>query len=404
MGNCIRCFIFFTILILPIFVFAEEKTAEFSVTPFVGLYVFDDDLYLENKMGYGVRMGYNRDKNWGVEGSLGYVQTELTSETVLLYEYLGIGLLGLDPIELADLDPLLELYTGAGGTPDSYDVDEYNYNLDVLYHFYPEKKLVPFVCAGAGGTTIKYPEGIKDKNEFSLNCGAGVKYFVNDKVAVRCDARNITMIEGPNTEEFKNIQEYSAGISLLFGGEKETVSEPAVLDSDGDGVPDYLDQCPDTPRGVAVDKRGCPLDSDSDGVPDYLDRCPDTPKGAKVDERGCWSFQADNVLFEFDKYKLKPQAHPILDEVVVILKRDKDLRIEVRGHTCNVGTEEYNKKLSEKRARAVAEYLLNKGIDPKRLNFSGYGETMPAYSNKAEEGRSLNRRVEFITIKAQPYP
>jgi OOP family OmpA-OmpF porin len=59
------------------------------------------------------------------------------------------------------------------------------------------------------------------------------------------------------------------------------------LDTDGDGVPDYLDKCPDTPKGVKVDAKGCPLDSDGDGVPDYLDKCPNTPKGCKVDKKGC---------------------------------------------------------------------------------------------------------------------
>lgn len=70
----------------------------------------------------------------------------------------------------------------------------------------------------------------------------------------------------------------------------KTVFLSERLDSDGDGVSDYLDECPGTPQGAAVDKKGCLLDSDGDGVPNSLDKCPDTPKGARVDERGCWAF------------------------------------------------------------------------------------------------------------------
>ena len=86
--------------------------------------------------------------------------------------------------------------------------------------------------------------------------------------------------------------------------------------SDGDSVTDDLDRCPNNPRGVKVDARGCPLDTDGDGVPDYLDECPDTPKGAKVNQRGCWvlvdeevRLQKGNVLFDFGKSDIKPQAY-----------------------------------------------------------------------------------------------
>ncbi len=68
----------------------------------------------------------------------------------------------------------------------------------------------------------------------------------------------------------------------IGGGKEYAIKE--CMDSDDDGVPDSIDKCPDTPKGVKVDKDGCPIDSDGDGVPDYLDKCPDTPKGVKVDK------------------------------------------------------------------------------------------------------------------------
>ena len=168
------------------------------------------------------------------------------------------------------------------------------------------------------------------------------------------------------------------------------------LDSDGDGVPDYKDMCPNTPPGVEVDERGCPLDSDHDGVPDYRDQCPDTPRGAKVDERGCWIIS--ETLFSFNKSNVNPKYNHLLDEIVVVLEKNRSLKIEIQGHTDNIGSNTYNAKLSERRAMAVKDYLSKKGISPKRLFPVGYGPLRPLATNKTDAGRALNRRVELVPI------
>lgn len=168
------------------------------------------------------------------------------------------------------------------------------------------------------------------------------------------------------------------------------------LDSDGDGVVDYLDQCRGTTKGVTVDAEGCPFDSDGDFVYDYLDKCPDTPKDASVDERGCWVLKG--VYFDTDRWELKPSAYPILDEVVFVLKNNPDLRVEIQGHTDNVGEAQYNRELSRKRARSVMGYFIQAGIEPARLSYEGYGFSSPAASNATPEGRAKNRRVELKTI------
>ncbi len=165
------------------------------------------------------------------------------------------------------------------------------------------------------------------------------------------------------------------------------------LDADGDGVPDYLDKCPGTPKGVKVDAVGCPLDTDKDGVYDYLDKCPGTPMGATVDARGCWVLKG--VHFDTDKSDIKPMYYGLLDDVAAIVKGNPGLRVEVQGHTDNVGSAEYNQDLSAKRAQAVMEYLAGKGIDSSRLSYEGYGLTRPSATNDTTEGRSLNRRVEL---------
>lgn len=164
-------------------------------------------------------------------------------------------------------------------------------------------------------------------------------------------------------------------------------------DTDGDGVPDYLDECPGTPKGVEVDRRGCPLDSDGDGVPDYRDKCPGTPKGARVDTEGCWVI--DEAFFDFDNYEVKQRFYPIFDDVVTVLNNNPSLKIVIEGHTDNIGTEGYNQKLSEERAKAVKRYLVKKGIQSDRLSIVGYGLSRPRATNDTEAGRALNRRVKL---------
>lgn len=182
----------------------------------------------------------------------------------------------------------------------------------------------------------------------------------------------------------------------------ESVFFTKVADQDRDGVLDPSDQCPDTPRGVQVDARGCPLrvkamDSDGDGVLDNVDKCPGTPSGARVDARGCWTLQG--VKFETDKWDVKSAYYTLLDAVVDVLKRNPSLRVQVQGHTDNIGTANYNQGLSEKRAQSVSEYIRRKGISKQRLNNVSYGLTRPVASNKTPKGRAENRRVQMNPIK-----
>ena len=181
--------------------------------------------------------------------------------------------------------------------------------------------------------------------------------------------------------------------------EKVFLSLDMDKDSDGDGVMDSVDECPGTPKGVQVDKRGCPLDTDGDGVYDYLDECPGTPKGVKVDDRGCWTL--GNVLFDFGKADIKPGSYGYLDEIAAILGQNPSLKVEVQGHTDNVGTAAFNQKLSIKRAQAVVDYLVSKGVAPDRLSISGFGFSRPVASNDTDEGRAKNRRTGFRPIYAK---
>lgn len=149
-------------------------------------------------------------------------------------------------------------------------------------------------------------------------------------------------------------------------------------------------------KEVVVEKVVVILDSDGDGVPDNLDKCPGTPKGAKVNQFGCWILE--NVLFDFDKSDIKPQFYGLLDEAAAVFEKNPSIRVEIKGNTDNTGTAAYNKKLSLKRAGAVMNYLIKKGVAKDRLSAKGYGSTKPIATNSTKEGRALNRRVELTPI------
>jgi OOP family OmpA-OmpF porin len=190
---------------------------------------------------------------------------------------------------------------------------------------------------------------------------------------------------------------YAMGIGYRFG--RSAVPVPAgaaaVIDSDGDRVPDNIDPCPNTPHGAAVDAKGCPLDSDGDGVPDYLDRCPGTPPGLKVDATGCEieELVLKGVNFETGSAKLTSDSAATLDAVVALLKLRPNSRAEIHGFTDSVGGDAYNRKLSERRAQSVMEYLVEHGIPAAGLSAEGLGKSDPIATNATPEGRAQNRRV-----------
>ena len=189
-------------------------------------------------------------------------------------------------------------------------------------------------------------------------------------------------------------------------------------DADGDGIPDYLDKCPDSPKGIPVGPDGCPLDSDGDGIPDYLDDCPNTPPGLKVlpngcalvgdcrkprpgeavDKNGCAidkRFILRGVKFEFDSDRLTKPSEKILIDVAETLKSYPTVKVDVEGHTDDVGSDAYNQGLSERRANVVRKFLSERGAVAANLKPVGFGESVPIDTNATEAGRDNNRRVEF---------
>jgi len=169
-----------------------------------------------------------------------------------------------------------------------------HYKFNNGYIMKESAKLSPFIEVGVGlaGYSAGKLNGVSQADRINTSgidaivpVGIGLKYQLSRALAIQYkvlynftnEDKRDNIVVGVHTDAFV---EQSFGIILSFGRTK-------AKDSDGDGVPDYRDKCPDTPKGVAVDANGCPIDSDGDGVPDYLDKCPDTPKGVAVDANGC---------------------------------------------------------------------------------------------------------------------
>jgi len=142
-----------------------------------------------------------------------------------------------------------------------------------------------------------------------------------------------------------------------------------------------------------------PKDSDGDGIIDSLDKCPNTPKNVLVNHYGCPIITTLRINFDFDKANIKKIYYPEIEKIAIAMKNNPKLKIEIDGYTDNIGSEEYNLKLSLKRAQRVKGILVNKyGIDPKRIVVKGFGEKYPLLPNTTSTNRALNRRVEIIDI------
>jgi len=328
----------------------------FSLTPFLGGYFFSGEDDLKDGFTDGLGFGYHYNQNLAAELGLHYISTE------------------------------------SEGNRDG-DAAAWLFHLDALYHFTPDRKLVPYLVGGIGSISVDR-NGPGDETDGLVNWGGGLRYFISERMALRGDLRHVIAFG-----DLRNNIMVNAGVVFLLG-EGAGVGPPTPVDSDLDGVVDAKDECPNTPLGLRVDPKGCPFDEDGDGIFDDLDKCPGTPAGAKVDEAGCTikiktpvRIQLE-VLFDTDKSVVKDAYRSELKKVADFMTAYPDTKAVIEGHTDNRGDDEYNRDLSQKRADAVMQYLILKlGLPASRLRAIGYGETVPITTNDTEEGRAQNRRV-----------
>ena len=267
----------------------------------------------------------------------------------------------------------------------------------------------PYIFLGLNGSNIS------EKTYLAQSTGAGTNIWFNKWLGLNFEGSYDYLFD------FNDYFHYSFGVTFRLGKAK---------DSDGDGVPDHLDECPDVP-GLAEFK-GCP-DRDGDGIPDHLDECPDVPGLARfkgcpdrdgdgipdhldecpdefgtITNKGCpeiiqevekIDFHVKNILFEISSSKIKQESFSDLDEIIAIMKKFPDSRFTIHGHTDNTGSDALNMNLSKNRAKSVKDYFISKGINASRLESDGFGKNKPIDVNDTPEGRANNRRVEIKVIK-----
>lgn len=340
---------------------AAEDRDRIYINPAVGYQYFEDDrdLKLDEAVTYSLGLEYRFHDHWAVEGLYGQAEPDLKN--------------------------------GSG------DVDYEDFRLDGLYYLddlNTSSMIQPYLAAGGGRTEFDGNE------ETRLNAGGGLRLVANDRVSLRLDAREFYSLD---EEAWDTV--VSLGLSFAFSREAEAppAPEPAPqpADSDNDGVPDNRDQCPDTPAGAAVTSDGCPRDSDRDGVADYRDECPGTEAGAEVDEKGCEGVTERvetislYIAFPLNSADVPNAYDSEIREVADFMKEYPDTSVEIAGHSDSTGEADYNQQLSQQRAEAVADRLVQSfGIDRDRVAARGYGESEPIADNSTAEGRAQNRRVE----------
>jgi outer membrane protein OmpA-like peptidoglycan-associated protein len=177
------------------------------------------------------------------------------------------------------------------------------------------------------------------------------------------------------------------------------------LDPDHDGVPIPCDQCP---AEAGVKPLGCPIrDTDGDGIPDDKDKCPNEPetKNGYEDEDGCpdtipeqvkkFTGVIKGIFFDKNKATIRPESKPVLGSAAKVLASFPSINLEISGHTSSEGDLDFNQKLSLERADSVKQWLVENGVPPERLKTRGAGPSEPIADNKTHAGRELNRRIEF---------
>jgi outer membrane protein W/outer membrane protein OmpA-like peptidoglycan-associated protein len=275
--------------------------------------------------------------------------------------------------------------------------------LSLNFHFNPDGMWRPYIGAGINytmfsgeetrgplaGTNLSLDDSFGPAGQIGIDIGDGPWLFNLNVRYIDIDAdaelRGVDDGEGGTTTADLGTIEidpmvYGAHIGYRFG-RVIPVAAPAPVVAPPPPPPPPPAKC---------------VDSDGDGVCDEVDKCPGTPAGTKVDSVGCPMEQTLKLLFDFDSAELRPESLTELERVVTFMGDVPFAKALVEGHTDSIGTEEYNQGLSDRRAKAVFDYLTSRGVDPARLSSIGHGELKPIADNATAEGRQLNRRVMLI--------
>jgi OOP family OmpA-OmpF porin len=329
-------------------------------------------------------MAQDFDDRWYLDGSVGYnFQDKARDDQNGFAGVFGVG-------KYIGPDWSIELNANGQSPRENSGIghwSQYGVSLDALYHFHAGAHWNPYVRAGVGWEHDRepflaaVPGGVatfdNTDNHVAGVVGLGLesnygRYGARVEFGARIDGDD-NSVTAPDRDRFVDLLA-SVGMTVALGPEPIKAVEPAPM-APPPPPPPPQPKCPNVPPGTTVDADGCP-------VP------------VTIDLRG--------VNFDFDKSKLRPDAVEILGQAVEVLKKYPQMRVEVAGHTDSIGSDAYNQKLSQRRAKAVYEYLTSNGVDASRLvGPNGYGKTRPIAPNTNPDGsdnpqgRAQNRRTEL---------
>ena len=344
------------------------------------------------------------------------------------------------------------------------------WRLRMKYYMLGNSSFVPYLSGAVGlafwsvhdyssGDILRVPDAdgeIVDyeATEFLISTGVGYEWFLSDHLSFNLDLHlNYLTLYGTHLSDTANdvrsrgYFDLKAGFSFYFDFSKSrrhfdhdllspshNVEDYDMTDSDLDGIPDYLDFCPESPPEAIgyTDDTGCPLDSDEDGLPDYLDRCPfvyyksesehdgcppdsdgdgvvdaedacpDNPEGYVVDEWGCpikseiFARRTLQVRFSESGEYIDFVSRRYLDSLALALKQFPEVSCEIRGYTENLDDLEYSRNLSLQEAEKVRDYLVRRRVTRDRIKIYGVGAERFISTNSTREGRESNHRIEIV--------
>ncbi|MBF0408078.1 MAG: OmpA family protein [Candidatus Riflebacteria bacterium] len=329
----------------------SDKSRRFELGPFIGIYSFEDKQNLKDSAFYGGRLGYNFSRHFGVEGSIGVVNAKIDDKSKT-----GVR-------------------KGEYRSPTN-NVDMTFSQLNGIYQFTPEKRFSPFVTAGVGN--VSYSPQVLDNNSNTIDFGIGAKYWLKRDVALRIDLKDHM------DSDFNN---YSAAVEVVFALGSRSKNKPDAIVK-----PEPVVEL--EPKETVIVSEISPKVVREDSI----------LTNEIKNEKKTIVLTFEDVHFNFDKSTLTEAAKVILKRTIQILKDNPETRVRISGYTSASGSDEYNQRLSERRARSVENYLVNEGfIAADRLSTIGYGEANPAKfeaspKKKYSQAAKANMRVLFETI------
>jgi OOP family OmpA-OmpF porin len=322
---------------------AANSNYKYEITPTIGgVYTEGNSGLDRNYANGGLNLGFNQFDSFINQVELGFLRTIQDVDYKNSNADSGITRIFTNFVKEYDLNSTVSLYTLVGAGVEIFD-NEANGNEDGIFG----------------------------------NYGAGIKYKITDQFALKLDAKHVIEADHGDSSLL-----YNVGFAIPFG----EVSKPAPI--------------VEKPAPV-VEKApiAAPKDSDGDGVIDSLDQCPNTMAKAKVDSVGCMTLVNLNINFDNNSSVIKDSYNTRIVEFANMMNANPKLKANIEAHTDSVGTDAYNQKLSERRAASTVEALKALKVDPARIKAVGYGETKPVATNTTAEGKAQNRRVEAVMAK-----